>query len=213
VRKRLLAIAAIVGLSLTSVGLLSTAAVGGSDCSIKGTSGTEMLTGTEDADVICARAGSDFVDALAGDDIVRGGGGNDTVVGGEGDDSLFGGKGNDRSRPRTVSPATTPSPEGRASTSVSSTRVTRPPDVSRSWWSLRGAELSGDRHQDQEVESPGGTRSAERPQGLGGVLIPRALTKPGRLGAAHRRPVAERLPWNRRPPVESRLPAAHRRPA
>jgi Ca2+-binding RTX toxin-like protein len=95
-RKRLLAIAGIVGLSLASLGLWSTAAAAGSDCSIKGTSASGMLTGTEDADVICARGGSDFVDALAGDDIVRGGGGNDTVVGGEGDDSLFGGKGNDR---------------------------------------------------------------------------------------------------------------------
>ena len=84
-----------------------------------------------------------------------------------------------------------------------------PPDVSRSWWSPRGAELSEAR----DVESPGGTRSAGRLQGLGGVLIPPALTKLVRLGEARRRPIAERSPSNRRPPPEARRSAADRRPA
>ena len=57
-RKRLLAIAGVLGLSLAALALGSTASVAGSDCSVKGTSASEMLTGTEDADVICAETWS-----------------------------------------------------------------------------------------------------------------------------------------------------------
>ena len=93
-----------------------------SECTIKGTNGSDNLVGTPGPDVICALGGDDFIKALGGDDIifagdgsdfvsadgdndiVFGGGGKDTIagrsgddllVGGDGRDRLFGGKGND----------------------------------------------------------------------------------------------------------------------
>jgi len=55
-------------------------------CTVRGTSGDDVLHGTEASDVICG---------FGGDDSVFGGGGNDTVYGGSGQDVLRGGTGAD----------------------------------------------------------------------------------------------------------------------
>ena len=85
-----------------------------SECTIKGTNGSDSLVGTPGSDVICALDGDDFIKALGGDDIIFAGkgsdfvsadGGNDIVFGEEdddvitgasGDDVLIGGPGNDQ---------------------------------------------------------------------------------------------------------------------
>ena len=94
-----------------------------SECTIKGTNGSDNLVGTPGPDVICALGGDDFIKALGGDDIIFAGegadfvsadadndivfggegkdtlagrSGDDVLVGGDGRDRLFGGKGNDR---------------------------------------------------------------------------------------------------------------------
>ena len=93
-----------------------------SECTIKGTNGSDSLIGTPGPDVICALGGDDFIKALGGDDIIFAGegsdfvsadgdndivfggegkdtlagrSGDDVLVGGDGRDRLFGGKGND----------------------------------------------------------------------------------------------------------------------
>jgi Ca2+-binding RTX toxin-like protein len=55
-------------------------------CTIKGTSGNDVLNGTAGADVICGGKGNDTI---------NGKGGTDVLIGGPGDDGLFGGTGND----------------------------------------------------------------------------------------------------------------------
>lgn len=71
---------------------------GGNDrpqCTIRGTSEGEAITGTEGRDVICAGGGGDSINALGGNDVVFGGAGNDSINGNEGDDELFGEGGDD----------------------------------------------------------------------------------------------------------------------
>ncbi|MCA1702586.1 MAG: proprotein convertase P-domain-containing protein [Actinobacteria bacterium] len=64
-------------------------------CTIRGTSGNDMIRGTRGDDVICAGAGNDVVYGRGGDDIILGGEGNDVLRGGDGHDRLSGGAGND----------------------------------------------------------------------------------------------------------------------
>ena len=62
---------------------------GPEDCTIRGTSGPDVLTGTARNDVLCG---------FGGDDVLRGGNGNDELHGGDGKDELLGGSGNDKLR-------------------------------------------------------------------------------------------------------------------
>lgn len=67
----------------------------GRRCTIRGTSGDDVLVGTPRADVICAGAGDDHVSGLGGDDVLIGGDGDDVLLGGPGHDLLQGGWGDD----------------------------------------------------------------------------------------------------------------------
>jgi Ca2+-binding RTX toxin-like protein len=64
-------------------------------CTVRGGSGSDVLTGSATRDRICARGGDDTVFALDGNDIVRAGPGDDTVQGDAGDDSIWGAAGSD----------------------------------------------------------------------------------------------------------------------
>jgi hypothetical protein len=64
-------------------------------CTIKGTSGNDILRGTPGRDVICGLGGNDILRGLGGNDILRGGPGNDILYGGKGRDVLVGGPGRD----------------------------------------------------------------------------------------------------------------------
>lgn len=64
-------------------------------CTIRGTSGDDVLTGTAANDVICALAGNDAVRAGLGADLVLGGRGNDVLEGQNGEDVLLGERGDD----------------------------------------------------------------------------------------------------------------------
>ena len=65
------------------------------ECTIRGTSGNDVLFGTRGNDVICGGAGNDLLFGFAGDDILLGESGNDVMVGYQGDDTLHGGDGDD----------------------------------------------------------------------------------------------------------------------
>jgi Ca2+-binding RTX toxin-like protein len=65
-------------------------------CTIKGTSGADLLMGTAAHDVICGYGGNDVITAKGGNDTVYGGSGADTIYGDTGRDYLYGGSGNDR---------------------------------------------------------------------------------------------------------------------
>jgi len=65
------------------------------DCTIKGTSKSEVIVGTIYDDVICAGAGKDSIYGFGGNDIIYGESGNDSIYGGEGSDVIDGGPGND----------------------------------------------------------------------------------------------------------------------
>lgn len=65
-------------------------------CTIKGTSGPDVLQGTPGPDVICGFGGKDVIRAGGGDDLVYGGAGNDVIDGGPGNDVLRGEAGDDR---------------------------------------------------------------------------------------------------------------------
>jgi hypothetical protein len=65
-------------------------------CTIKGTSGRDVLEGTPGRDVICGFGGDDVIRAGGGNDTVYAGAGNDVVAGGGGDDVLRGQQGADR---------------------------------------------------------------------------------------------------------------------
>ena len=65
-------------------------------CTIKGTSGADVLIGTGKSDVICGLGGDDVIKGRGAGDILRGGGGNDRLVGGPGVDVLDGEQGKDR---------------------------------------------------------------------------------------------------------------------
>ena len=66
-----------------------------SECTIKGTNGSDNLVGTPGPDVICALDGDDFIKALGGDDIIFAGKGSDFISADAGNDIVFGGEGND----------------------------------------------------------------------------------------------------------------------
>ena len=75
-----------------------------SECTIKGTNGSDSLVGTPGPDIICALDGDDVIKSLGGDDIIFAGRGsdfvsadadNDIVFGEEGDDVLTGASGDD----------------------------------------------------------------------------------------------------------------------
>lgn len=65
-------------------------------CTIRGTSGPDVLRGTPGRDVICGFGGDDVISARGGDDLVRGGAGKDVLRGGRGADRLTGGTGDDK---------------------------------------------------------------------------------------------------------------------
>ena len=69
---------------------------GGGGCTIRGTSGPDVLVGTARADVICGLGGNDQIAGLGGNDRITGGPGRDLIRGGAGRDLLNGGGGNDR---------------------------------------------------------------------------------------------------------------------
>jgi Ca2+-binding RTX toxin-like protein len=64
-------------------------------CTIRGTSGADVLSGTPGPDVICGLGGADVVRGLGGDDLLEGGDGADRIYGGDGADRLVGGRGSD----------------------------------------------------------------------------------------------------------------------
>ncbi len=64
-------------------------------CTIRGTSGNDLLVGTVNDDVICGGAGHDTLVGGGGDDVLIGGRGRDTLEGGWGRDTLQGGPGHD----------------------------------------------------------------------------------------------------------------------
>ncbi len=69
---------------------------GGGGCTIRGTSGPDVLVGTARADVICGLGGNDQIAGLGGNDRILGGPGRDVIRGGAGRDLLNGGGGGDR---------------------------------------------------------------------------------------------------------------------
>jgi len=64
-------------------------------CTIKGTSGNDLLVGTDGNDVICGYAGNDTIQGKGGNDVILGDKGGDTITGGAGNDNLRGGYGAD----------------------------------------------------------------------------------------------------------------------
>jgi FG-GAP-like repeat/RTX calcium-binding nonapeptide repeat (4 copies) len=77
---------------------------GNPECTVRGGSGDDNLTGTPLADIICTFAGNDTINGRGGNDVILTGAGNDRVLGGDGDDTVdvatgkdfvSGGNGND----------------------------------------------------------------------------------------------------------------------
>ena len=64
-------------------------------CSVRGTSGPDVLVGAA-GDVVCGAGGDDEITIHGGGAIVYGGAGNDRIVLGGGDDVAYGGRGDDR---------------------------------------------------------------------------------------------------------------------
>jgi Ca2+-binding RTX toxin-like protein len=75
--------------------LMGPSASARSGCSVRGGSGSDVLTGTMATDRICARAGDDTALGLDARDVVRSGSGNDNVQGGGGNDRIKGDPGSD----------------------------------------------------------------------------------------------------------------------
>jgi triacylglycerol lipase len=67
----------------------------GDRCTIRGTSGNNVLYGTRRDDVICGGGGNDVIYGGGGDDTLRGDAGNDALFGEDGNDRLNSGAGND----------------------------------------------------------------------------------------------------------------------
>jgi hypothetical protein len=65
-------------------------------CTIRGTSGPDLLVGTPGPDLICGFGGADTIRGLGGGDTIFGGRGSDDLAGGDGKDVLVGGPGHDR---------------------------------------------------------------------------------------------------------------------
>ncbi|MCI0400627.1 MAG: thrombospondin type 3 repeat-containing protein [Gammaproteobacteria bacterium] len=74
----------------TPLGTCSSQAV-----TIRGTSGSDIITGTAGVDVILGLDNNDTIDGLGGNDRICGGNGRDTLNGGDGNDRLLGEGGND----------------------------------------------------------------------------------------------------------------------
>jgi len=64
-------------------------------CTIKGTSGADLLGGTSGPDVICGFGGDDTIGGNGGNDIIRAGSGKDRIQGDAGNDILMGQAGAD----------------------------------------------------------------------------------------------------------------------
>ena len=67
----------------------------GSNVTILGTNGPDVITGTLKTDIIHGLGGNDFIDGQGGDDTICGGAGNDALIGGAGNDTLIAGIGAD----------------------------------------------------------------------------------------------------------------------
>ena len=67
----------------------------GSNVTILGTNGPDLINGTEKPDIIHGLGGNDFIDGKGGNDTICGGDGNDTLLGGAGSDTLIAGFGAD----------------------------------------------------------------------------------------------------------------------
>jgi hypothetical protein len=65
-------------------------------CTVRGTSGPDVLVGTWGRDLICGFGGADTIRGLRGADTIFGGRGADDLLGGDGPDVVVGGPGNDR---------------------------------------------------------------------------------------------------------------------
>ena len=65
-------------------------------CSVRGTTGDDLLEGTEGPDLICGLGGDDVIMGLGGDDVIFGHGGHDAIIGGAGRDIVVGHEGRDR---------------------------------------------------------------------------------------------------------------------
>lgn len=83
-----IALAMLLGLAMTGLGLKG-------DTESEGSSSSEKYTGTEGDDQFDAEAGNDLVIGQAGDDSLNGGEGSDWLLGSSGADTLLGGGGND----------------------------------------------------------------------------------------------------------------------
>ncbi|MCK6452522.1 MAG: VCBS domain-containing protein, partial [Alphaproteobacteria bacterium] len=70
-------------------------AINGSDDTIVGDGGNNLLSGTGGRDTIQGLGGNDTLDGLGGADLLQGGDGNDVLTGGAGADTLQGATGND----------------------------------------------------------------------------------------------------------------------
>lgn len=75
--------------------VLVTAAPAASAAMLRGTSGSDTLTGTGQRDVLRGYAGADAISANAGNDTVWGDAGTDTIDGGAGHDVILAGAGTD----------------------------------------------------------------------------------------------------------------------
>ena len=72
------------------------AGTNGDDPSLRGTSGTNAISGRGGDDQLLGLAGNDLLDGGAGNDVLDGGPGSDLLFGGPGNDTLTGGDGADR---------------------------------------------------------------------------------------------------------------------
>lgn len=90
------AAAVIAATSFSSVASAAPKPPAAAKCTIRGTSGDDVLRGTNGDDVICGFGGNDKLTGLKGNDVLVGGGGDDVLNGGAGRDVLFGGAGRDR---------------------------------------------------------------------------------------------------------------------
>jgi Ca2+-binding RTX toxin-like protein len=77
-------------------GLAGAESAAAAECTIEGTTESDVLRGTPRADFICAYGGADIIRGLGGNDLILAGRGNDRVEGGRGADRIRGGLGADR---------------------------------------------------------------------------------------------------------------------
>ena len=86
----------VVRIDLTAAGSISAGSfVANTFPSMRGTTGSDSITGANFADQIATFAGNDTINALSGSDGVDAGSGNDSVLAGDGSDTVFGGDGAD----------------------------------------------------------------------------------------------------------------------